>query len=98
MSRSVDRSLVLLSFQRALLGEVFPALRGMTVEWSDSLVKFWAYVDGQLSEADAESLSCVSAEVAADFWDGVSIEYEVMTLVPTARIEDQRTYVFLRRP
>jgi len=39
-ARSVERALVLLSFQRAMLGEVFPALRAVTVEWSDSAVKF----------------------------------------------------------
>jgi hypothetical protein len=96
-SRVVERSLVLLSLQRALLGEVFTALRAVTVEWSGSLVKFWAYVDGPLSEEDAESLSCVSAEVAADFWDGIDIAYEVVRLAPATRVEDQRVYVFLRR-
>ena len=68
--REVSRTLVLLSLQRALLGEVFSSLRAVTVDWSDSMVKFWAYVDGPLAAEDEESLSCVSAEVAADFWPG----------------------------
>lgn len=36
----VNRESVLLSLQRALLGEVFPALRAVTVEWSEGAVKF----------------------------------------------------------
>lgn len=95
--RAVERTLVLLSLQRALLGEVFPSLRAVTVEWSDSVVKFFAYVDGPLAEEDAESLSCVSAEVAADFWSGVAIEYEVIRADLPTRVEDARTRVFHRR-
>ena len=96
-ARAVERSQVLLSLQRALLGEVFPALRAITVEWSDSVVKFYAYVDGFLNEKDAESLSCVSAEVAADFWDGVEIDYEIVRLDFPGKIVDERMRVFHRR-
>lgn len=95
--RSVDRTLVLLSLQRALLGEVFPALRAVTVEWSDKLVKFWAYVDGPIADEDLESLSVISAEVAADFWSGVDVDYEVVRLDWPTPIEDSRTRAFRRR-
>ena len=95
--RSVDRTLVLLSLQRALLGEVFPALRAVTVEWSDRVVKFWAYVDGPIADEDLESLSVISAEVAADFWSGVDIDYEVVRLDSPQPIEDSRTRVFRRK-
>ena len=95
--RHVERTIVLLSLQRAMLGEVFPALRAISVEWSDRRVKFFAYVDGPLAEADAESLSCISAEVAADFWPGVEIDYEVAQVDSPNRIVDARTRVFHRR-
>lgn len=95
--RSVGRVLVLLSLQRAMLGEIFPALRAVTVEWSPSAVKFFAYVDGPLTEEDADSLSCISTEVAADFWPGVDIDYEVVRLDCPERIEDPRMHVFHRR-
>lgn len=97
MTRSVKREDVLFSLQRAMLGEVFPALRAVTVEWSDRQVKFFAYVDGPLADEDAESLSCISAEIAADFWSGVDIEYEVVQVDAPNRIVDQRTRVFHRR-
>jgi len=47
-----------------------------------------------LSDADAESLSCISAEVAADFWPGVDIDYEVVRLDFPEKIDDPRTRVF----
>lgn len=52
----VERTHVLLSLQRAMLGEIFPTLRVVTVEWSDRLVKFFAYVDGPLSDEDEEAV------------------------------------------
>jgi hypothetical protein len=51
--RQIERTMVLLSIQRALLGEVFPALRAVSVEWADRSVKFVAFVDGPLEEVDA---------------------------------------------
>ena len=93
----IDRPLVLLSFQRAMLGEVFPALRAITVEWSHTAVKFFAYIDGLLAEEDSDSLSSISAEIAADFSTGIDIDYEVVQLDFPQRIDDTRTYVFLRR-
>lgn len=95
--RVVERVLVLLSLQRAMLGETFPALRAITVEWSQVAVRFFAYVDGPLTEEDAESLSCIAAEVAADFWSGVDIDYEVVRVDLPNPIEDARTRVFHRR-
>jgi hypothetical protein len=97
MRRVVDRAQVLLSLQRAMLGEVFPALRAITVEWTDAAVKFYAYVDGPLDENDSESLSCMSAEVAADFWEGVDVDYETIRLDFPSKIIDERTRVFHRR-
>ena len=95
--RVVDRALVLLSLQRAMLGEVFPALRAVTVEWSQVSVKFIAYIDGPLTDKDAESLSCISAEVAADFWSGVDVDHEFVRLDFPEKINDARTRVFHRR-
>lgn len=93
----VNRESVLLSLQRALLGEVFPALRAVTVEWSESAVKFVAYVDGELEDADADSLSAVAAEVSADFPPSVEVDYEVVRRDGLVPIQDSRLRVFRRR-
>lgn len=94
---SANRESVLLSLQRALLGEVFPALRAVTVEWSESAVKFVAYVDGELEDADSDSLSAVAAEVSADFPPSVEVDYEVVRRDGPAPIQDSRLRVFRRR-
>jgi len=93
----VDRIQVLLSLQRALWGEVFPALRAVTVEYSEASVKFVAYVDGPLEDTDADSLSAISAEVSADFLPGVDIDYEVVRRDSPMRIDDGRLLVYRRR-
>lgn len=80
-----------------MLGEVFPALRAVSVVWSDTSIKFWAFVDGPLAEQDAESLSCISAEVAADFWEGVDLDYEVVQVNHPGSIPDVGVRVFHRR-
>ncbi len=91
------RPRVLHSIQRALLGEVFPTLRALTIEWRHDLVKFYAYVDGPLADHDLESLSCVSAEVAADFGPEIEIDYEVIRLDAPQPIADARVWVYNRR-
>jgi hypothetical protein len=61
------RNSVILSVQRALLGEVSPALRGVTVGWNDNSINILCFFDGFISEEDREAMSCVETEVMADF-------------------------------
>jgi len=93
----LERASVLLSLQRALLGEVFPALHTITVEWSDTAILFVAYVDTSIREEDRESLSCVATELIADYWP-IEVHYEVVAVGPGDAIKDSRTCVFARRP
>lgn len=97
MTTEPTRSRVLCSIQRAMLGEVFPSLRAVTIEWRSDRVEFCAYVDGPASEEDLESLSCISAEVAADFGSDVEIDYDVVRRDAPEPICDSRTWVFRRR-
>ncbi len=60
---------VLLSLQRALLGEVTPNLRGVTCSWDQSLIRISALFDGKVSEENRESMECVATEVMSDFPD-----------------------------
>ncbi len=68
MGKLEFRQCVLLSVQRALLGEVPPALRGVTLGWDDSLIYLRCYFDGPISEEDHESMELVATEVMADFF------------------------------
>ena len=61
------RNSVILSVQRALLGEVSPALRGVTVGWDEKSITILCYYDRKISPEDREAMSCVETEVMADF-------------------------------
>lgn len=69
MKSPLDRQSLLLSLQRALLGEVHPDLRQASAEVDETngavLVRF--EYDGLPSEASRESCSCAATEVIADF-------------------------------
>lgn len=91
------RTRVLLSIQRALLGEIFPALRAITVEWDTRIVSIHAFVDGSLAETDAESLSCISTEVTADFAPDMEVECVLHRVDAPQPIHDARAWVYRRR-
>jgi hypothetical protein len=62
------RSIVLLSVQRALLGEITPNMRAISVEWSEKKIHICVYVDGEIDEkARSEFDAGVVSEVIADF-------------------------------
>lgn len=61
------RAEVLLSLQRALLGEISSQLRGVTCEWDEEDILIEAFFDGEIETSDQDSLECVGSEVAADF-------------------------------
>jgi hypothetical protein len=61
------RKKILLSLQRALLGEISPFLRGVTCSWDDSQICILCIFDGQVSDDDQESMEGVETEVMADF-------------------------------
>jgi len=98
------RQKVLLSIQRAMLGEVFPSLRAVSVDWDywkSLCVWIYAYVDGDLSEDDRESLSQIEIEVDADqeSW-AKSIQTEIISLQPNEKVpraEPKGVWVFMRR-
>ena len=70
------RARLLLSLQRALLGEVSPNIRAVTSSFApDRIILRWI-IDGAISDDLKESLSSVGTEVVADFPDrDISEEY-----------------------
>ncbi len=92
------RSRLLLSAQRALLGEVFPALRAVTIRWSKDAIALRAYVDGELLDDDAESLSCIATELTADLWQEMRVDYEAIRCDWPQRIDDDDgVFIYARR-
>lgn len=90
------RNTVLMALQQALLGEVVSHLRAVTVEYDDQSVHFCAYFDGDVSEDDRESLSCVETEVMAALPSSNAVTHEAIRLDAPAPIPKDRTWVYYR--
>jgi hypothetical protein len=58
---------VFLSVQRALWGEVYPAIRAIAVDFSENHIHLRYYLDREPNQGDKEGISCVMCEVMADF-------------------------------
>ena len=67
MNENEFRIEVLLRLQVALLGEIPPALRGITYDWDQDKIVVHCYFDGEIAEEDRESMEDVVAEVIASF-------------------------------
>lgn len=88
---------VLLSLQRALLGEVGPSLRAVTVNYAESSLHFEAFFDGAITDENREAMSLVETEVMADFPSTHTITHEVTRLDAPALIPKDRTWVYYRK-
>jgi hypothetical protein len=59
---------VLLSLQRALLGEITPEMRAVAVQWSPDRIEIRIYTDGEASSETREDFdAAVVTQVVADF-------------------------------
>lgn len=63
----IDRGRAILSMNRALWGEVSPALRAAKIKWDDKTIHLYFFYDGVISEDDHESAEDVATEVISDF-------------------------------
>jgi hypothetical protein len=62
------RSTVLLSLQRALIGEITPQMRAIEVEWSPRTIILRVFVDGDASAELQEAFdAAVGTQIVADF-------------------------------
>ena len=93
MDDEPTRTRVLASVRRALQGETFPALRDVTAVWGPTFVTLRAYVDGPLSDDDAEALSRVHTEVIADYPPEITVTVETLR----GPIEGKALEVYARR-
>ena len=71
------RIAVLLSMQRALLGNLGTRVRLVTCRWSKQDIKIRAIFDGEILDDEAAAMSAAETEVMADFPDhDVSLTFE----------------------
>jgi len=89
MSGTFDRPMLLLSLQRALLGEVRAELRQASIEadTTSKTVRLRFEYDGPPSEQALESCSCSAAEVIADFPAQWQLDEQHLTVPAPAPLE-----------
>ena len=89
MSDTFDRPMLLLSLQRALLGEVHVELRQASIEadTTSKTVRLRFEYDGPPSERAWESCSCSAAEVIADFPAQWQLDEQHLTVPVPAPLE-----------
>jgi hypothetical protein len=91
------RPRVLLSVQRALLGEVFPALRGVAVGWDEHTIRIACYIDGPVSPADQDGLSGVESEVMADFSEDYEVRLDALRCDEPTEMMPLQAWAYRRR-
>ncbi len=98
MTASFDlRNTVLLSLQRAMLGEIFDALHAVNVEINPNAATLLCYVDDSISECDRESLSEIETELLADLPAGYTTQLEIIIWPRGLPISDRGIAVYRRK-
>lgn len=98
MSSIYDRPSLLLSFQRALLGEVHPQLRQASIE-ADSeqrIIRLRFEYEGEPSEVALESGSCAATEVIADFPSSWQLDEQHVSVAYPSRLPPIAHVAYLR--
>jgi hypothetical protein len=91
------RPQLLLSVQRALLGEVFPSLRGVAVGWDSYRLHVVCYIDGAIADTDLERLQEVETEIAADFPADYEVQLDTIRCDTPTVMPSLIAWAFLRR-
>jgi hypothetical protein len=86
-----------LSAQRALLGEVSPALRAVVLSVEQAAVEVRCYFDGAVGSDDEESMSYVETEMLADCGPGETVTARCIRLDAPMPISDGGVWVYSRR-
>ena len=94
---TINRKEILLSVQRALLGAVSPALRGVTIDWDRETIRIIAFFDGLISDDDIESMSVVETEVMADFLPEYSVSMETKRFDSPSQITCLKAWAYYRK-
>lgn len=91
------RSGIVLSVNRALVGEVFPELIGVScVIVSGKQFELFFHVDAILPDGKVEDVSCIATEVIADFPSDVEIPHRIV-VSHRAELPPGGFWIFLRK-
>ena len=91
----------ILSAQRALLGDVKPYVRAISLDVTKSLLKLWVFHDGPVPLEDIENFDAVVvAQMVADFPDpdksDPSCEFEFVRIDQPGKIDPRGEFIFYR--
>jgi len=92
------QSKIILSVNRALLGEIFPELVAVSCDIeSEKKFKLNFFVDSKLSTLKAEDISCIETEVIADFPSSFEISHEIIISNHASLMTCDSFWIFLRK-
>jgi hypothetical protein len=92
-----DLNYLKLSFQRGALGEISPSLRAVTLGFQEKLIKGIFYFQGEVSEDNIESVSCIEGEVIADFSEDYTIDFRIERLDYPGEMKMLDAWVYRRK-
>ena len=84
-----SRPAVLLSVQRALLGNVPASLRAVACGWTERAITLRSIFDGRVSAELADAMRAVGSEVIADFPAPTTIDEQILRIDWPAGLEDR---------
>jgi hypothetical protein len=92
------KTTLFLSMQRALLGMIYPSIKGIAVGYEEQKkLKVICYLDREPNEDDYENISDVTGEVCADI-DFLEVEEIcIHTQEPTNSLNCLNGWVYLRK-
>ncbi len=93
------QSQLLLSVQRALLDEIDSNLRAVKINWDETkeIIYLYFYFDGQITNENINSASCVAGEVAGDFLPEVEVVENCTRVDSPKETPSQKLIAFRRK-
>ncbi len=90
---------VLLSIQRALLGEVTANLRAVACDWDEKRIVLRFIIDGPADDTLRDDLQAVGSEVIADFVSPMQIEEQIVRvdLPEDLKAHGLKAWAYMRR-
>lgn len=92
----LDRILTILCLNRALWGEVSPALRSVLIKWEKSYFQLYFLYDGKISKEDYQSAERVASEVISGY-PKHKLDFEILRWDYPKLIPKEGELIYLRR-
>ena len=89
---------ILLSAQSALLGQIYPSIRGIAIGFSGTeKLKLICYLDREPNEDDYDNLGIIGTEICADINFSKVEEICIYSKEPFRNLHSLNSWVYMRR-